>query len=57
MLELKNYLKNTKKLNWFIIILTGSMEGCAIATLEKCIAMYDDERPRNMIEVSGYEFQ
>ena len=33
------------------------MEGCAMATLEKCIAMYDNERPRNMIEVSSCGFQ
>ena len=33
------------------------MEGCAIATLEKCIAMSDDERPKDMIEVSCCIFQ
>ena len=44
-------------MNWFMIILIESMEGCAIATLEKCIATYDDERPKNMIEVSDCSYQ
>ena len=33
------------------------MEGCAKATLEKCITMSNDERPKDMIEVSDCSFQ
>ena len=50
-------LQIDKKLNNFINILLESMESCALSTLEKCNAMSDNQRPKNMIEVSGYNFR
>ena len=55
----KNYgvIYKITKTNNFITISLESMETCGIATLEKCTAMSDDQRPKNMIEVSGCNFQ
>ena len=41
-----------QKLDNFVYVSLESMESCAIATLEKCNAMSDNQRPKNMIEVS-----